>query len=129
MKYRAEYSEECEYWVVLNEERHFSSGGYAKDQAIRMANELNAGLENNMEKPAIAIDKDAIRFAYGDGEYNLFWKDLFRNTNRGGRTSFQTEIMDHLYNMYNECVKNDIEPCYEEDEEGWIDLYGRYENS
>lgn len=116
MKYRAEYSEECEYWVVLNEERHFSSGGYAKDQAIRMANELNAGLENNMEKPAIAIDKDAIRFAYGDGEYNLFWKDLFRNINRGGRTSFQMEIMEHLFNMYNECVKNDIEPCYEEDE-------------
>jgi len=48
MKYRAEYSEVCGYWVILNEEKNFAEGGFTKGGAIDKANELNArdGIDN-----------------------------------------------------------------------------------
>ena len=63
----------------------------------------------------IEIDKYAIRFCYPGKGRNLFWRDLFLGTGHG--RTFQDEVMLNLFEMYNECVKMDIEPKSDEEEE------------
>ena len=56
-------------------------------------------------KPKIEIDKEAIRFYYCKEGHNLFWKGLFLGSNTRHGKRFQDEIMEHLFNIYNECIK------------------------
>lgn len=64
------------------------------------------------EKPRIEIDKMAVRFIYPEGQTNLFWIELFmpRPTQ-----NFQRDVMMELKRLYEECVRQNLEP--EEEEE------------
>ena len=51
----------------------------------------------------INIDKDAIRFNLENSSVNLFWKDLFLGVKSG--KSFQDQVMENLFEMYNILIK------------------------
>ncbi len=66
-----------------------------------------------MTKPKIQIDKDAVRFIYPEGQTNLFWTELFQPR---PCQNFQRDVMIELKRLYDECVRQNIEPKIEEDQ-------------
>ena len=66
-----------------------------------------------MEKPRIEIDKYAVRFIYPEGQTNLFWTELFHPR---PNQNFQRDVMYELKKLYEECVRQNIEPEEKEDD-------------
>jgi len=73
MKYRAEYSEVCGYWVILNEEKNFAEGGYSEEEANQKSNELNARDEIGNLEQIKDLDVDEI------SEKDTYFSEWFKN--------------------------------------------------
>ena len=64
------------------------------------------------EKPKIEIDKMAVRFIYPEGQTNLFWTELFMPR---PSQDFQRDVMIELKRLYEECIRQNVEPITEEE--------------